>query len=112
MVEIGAHTVDHTLLAALDPTQQREQILSDKRALEQICGREMETFSYPYGSLSDYTDATVEIVREAGFRGACSNHLGVVKPWTDPYRLPRRIVRDYGAEVFSANLEEWFANRG
>src|SRR5665647_712908 len=73
-----------------------------------VVGRPITWFSYPYGKLSDYTHETVSIVREGGFSGACSNHLGVVKPWTDVHRLPRVIVRDLEASEFAGLLEGWF----
>jgi hypothetical protein len=49
----------------------------------------------------------VSIVREVGFSGACSNHPGVVKPWTDCFRIPRNLVRDWDADTFAARLEGW-----
>jgi len=107
-VEVGAHTVNHAVLSAKNTAQQRAEIGCDKEALQEICGHPIALFSYPYGSLSDYTDETVSIVRESGFSGACSNHLGVVKPWTDIYRLPRVTVRDLEASAFAELLEGWF----
>ena len=53
----------------------------------------------------------MRIVREAGFAGACSNHLGVVKPWTDPFRLPRNIVRDVDADTLARQIDGWFRGR-
>lgn len=108
LVAVGAHTVSHPVLSALPVAEQRSEILCDKTSLEAICGRALATFSYPFGGLSDYTDETVRIVTDAGFSGACSNHPGVVKPWTDPYRLPRNLVRDWDAETFSAKMRGWF----
>jgi len=107
-VEVGAHTVNHPVLSARSADEQRIEIGYDKAALQELCGRPITWFSYPHGSLSDYTDETVSIVSEDGFSGACSNHLGVVKPWTDVYRLPRVIVRDLEASEFAGLLEGWF----
>lgn len=107
-VEVGAHTVNHPVLSARSADEQRIEIGCDKEALEELCGRPITWFSYPYGKLSDYTHETVSIVREGGFSGACSNHLGVVKPWTDVHRLPRVIVRDLEASEFAGLLEGWF----
>jgi len=108
LVEVGAHTANHPVLAQRTPNEQRGEILTDRDSLATICARSMRTFSYPYGGLTDYTDETVEIVRDAGFVGACSNHPGIVKPWTDAYRLPRNLVRDWGAQELSARLKRWF----
>jgi len=108
IVEVGAHTVNHPVLARRTREEQRLEILTDRDSLETMCNRPIRTFSYPYGGLNDYTDETVELVREGGFVGACSNHPGVVKPWTDAYRLPRNLVRDWDAQELAARLKRWF----
>jgi peptidoglycan/xylan/chitin deacetylase (PgdA/CDA1 family) len=108
VVDVGAHTRNHTVLSARTLQEQTEEILADRDDLAAICGREMRTFSYPYGALTDYTDETVRLVREAGFSGACSNHPGVVKPWTDPFRVPRNLVRDWDAQTLADRIEGWF----
>jgi peptidoglycan/xylan/chitin deacetylase (PgdA/CDA1 family) len=111
VVEVGAHTLDHPVLSALTLDEQRAEILGDRDAIAAMCGRPMRTFSYPYGDLDDYTDETVGIVRSSGFSGACANHLRVVKPWTDPFRLPRNIVRDWDAPTLAGRIETWFRER-
>jgi len=107
VVDVGAHTVHHAVLSALGLEEQRAEIVEDSDALAAICGRAMRVFSYPYGGLDDYSDDTVRLAREAGFSGACSNHTGVVKPWTDPFRLPRNVVRDWSAADLSDKIEGW-----
>jgi len=108
LVDIGAHTLHHPVLSARSLAEQRNEILNDRDALASMCGRPMRTFSYPYGGLTDYSEETVAIVRGAGFDGACSNHPGIVKPWTDAYRLPRCVVRDWDANTLAEKLEGWF----
>lgn len=110
-VEVGVHTANHTVLSALTLDEQRAEILGGRDAIAAMCGRPMRTFSYPHGGLDDYTDETVGIVRDSGFAGACSNHLRVVKPWADPFRLPRNTVRDWDAEALANRIEAWFRER-
>lgn len=107
-VDIGAHTVNHTVLAALDDEAQRGEIRTSKDVLSKLCGRPVSTFSYPYGGPADYTPRTTALVREAGFVGACANHPGVVKPWTDAFRIPRILVRDWDGERFGREMKSWF----
>jgi peptidoglycan/xylan/chitin deacetylase (PgdA/CDA1 family) len=109
VVEVGAHSVNHLRLSAQGVDEQRDEITADRDALASMCGRPMRSFSYPYGDLDSYTGETVAIVRDAGFEGACSNHLGVVKPWTDPFRLPRIIVRDSSADALAEQIEGWLS---
>ena len=51
-------------------------------------------------SPAHYTDDTVRLVREAGFRLACTGEAGVVTRWTDPFRLPRLHVTDCDGDQF------------
>jgi peptidoglycan/xylan/chitin deacetylase (PgdA/CDA1 family) len=107
-ISVGAHTRSHQLLAASGVDEQRSEILEDRDALVTLCGHAIDSFSYPYGALGDYTDETVAIVRGAGFTHACANHPAVVKPWTDPFRIPRNVVFDWDATTFAAKLKGWF----
>lgn len=110
-IDVGGHTIDHEVLSALTLDAQKLQISKDRATLAELCGHDIGLFSYPYGGLSDYTDDTVAIVQQTGYAGACSNHPGIVKPWTNPYRVPRLLVRNWDAEEFTSNLESWFHGR-
>ncbi|MBE0417463.1 MAG: polysaccharide deacetylase family protein [Coriobacteriia bacterium] len=107
-VDLGGHTVSHQMLSARSADEQRIEIAADRAALAEMLGHAPRLFSYPYGSLDSYTAETVDIVRETGYEGACSNHPGVVKPWTDPYRIPRYLVRDWDAETLAERIDGWF----
>ena len=107
-IRVGGHTRTHQVLSALGSAEQLAEIIEDRDSLVHMCGRPIDSFSYPFGTLDDYTDETVSIVRTAGYTHACSNHPGVVKPWTDPYRIPRNVVFDWDAKTFAAKLQGWF----
>jgi peptidoglycan/xylan/chitin deacetylase (PgdA/CDA1 family) len=107
LVEVGAHTVTHPVLHALPADEQRTEIRQSKASLEEILGRPVTSFSYPYGTRADYSAATVALVREAGFRCACSNFPGAVRPAADPFQLPRLVVRDWDGDQFAKQLWEW-----
>lgn len=109
--EVGGHTRDHEVLSALSADRQRETIVSDKAALEASCGRAIDLFSYPFGGPEDFDDVSVSQVRQAAFAGACANYPGPVKPWTDRYRIPRYVVRDWTAHELSRRLHAWFSGR-
>jgi len=110
-VEIGAHSADHDVLALRTRVTQRDSIARDKAALEAICGRRIESFSYPYGGRDDYSGATVRTVNDFGFRLACANTPGIVKAWTNRFRLPRFVVRDWDGDTLAANIERWLGRR-
>jgi peptidoglycan/xylan/chitin deacetylase (PgdA/CDA1 family) len=107
LVDIGAHTVTHPVLAALSMADQRTEIQQSKVQLEEIVGQPVTTFAYPYGKLHDYTKETVSLLRQAGFTCACLNVDGVVRRAADPYALPRIFVPDCDGETFARLLSEW-----
>ena len=107
LVDIGAHTITHSLLSARTSATQREEIQRSKIHLEEILGSPVTSFAYPYGGKSTYTAETVALVREAGFACACSVSAGVVRRNADPFRLPRLHVQDWDGEEFSQVLSRW-----
>jgi peptidoglycan/xylan/chitin deacetylase (PgdA/CDA1 family) len=110
LVEIGAHTVTHPVLSAISVDAQFTEIQQSKTDLEEILGFPVTSFAYPFGSRSDYTEATVAATRHAGFRRACSNFPGLVGPNADVYQLPRFLVRDWDGEEFSRRLSDWLSS--
>jgi peptidoglycan/xylan/chitin deacetylase (PgdA/CDA1 family) len=107
----GAHTRNHPALNRLAPAEQREEILAGKRMLEAAIGRPVRAFAYPYGSPWDVTPDTVGLVRDAGFAAACANTPGPVDAESDPFWLPRCLVRDWDSEEFARRLRECFRPR-
>jgi peptidoglycan/xylan/chitin deacetylase (PgdA/CDA1 family) len=107
-VTIGAHTVSHTPLSVLSEEQQREEIVSSKLQLETLLGTEIRVFSYPFGRKCDYNRASVRICREEGFVKAASNFPGQVHRWTDPYQLPRQLVRNWEIDTFAARVKDFW----
>ncbi len=95
LIEVGAHTIDHPILATLSLEEQRRQICQSREDLQRWVGQPVQSFSYPYGTRSSYTQATVDAVADAGFTCACSNFTGALSRGADPYQLPRMLVRDW-----------------
>jgi peptidoglycan/xylan/chitin deacetylase (PgdA/CDA1 family) len=104
LIEVGAHTVTHPVLSHLPAERQREEVAGSKRQLEEIVGRPVSSFAYPYGAATDFDETTVSVVREAGFGRACANVPGRVTRQTDPFRLPRLVVRDYDGDELARRL--------
>jgi len=105
---VGAHTQSHTALSALTQEQQRKEILKSKQDLENIIGKEITTFSYPFGRKSDYNRTSVALCREAGFKKAASNFSGQVHRWTDPFQLPRHLVRNWDVNDFAVEMNKFW----
>jgi len=52
LVQIGSHTRTHPMLARLPEQQVREELAASRKMLEEIIGREVKLFSFPYGSFN------------------------------------------------------------
>lgn len=108
LVTIGAHTVTHARLSSLTPVAQAEEISASKRQLEAWLAREIKVFSYPFGRRCDYTHDTVALCRKVGFTKAAANFAGQTHSWSDPYQVPRHLVRNWPLDVFAAKLREFW----
>ena len=108
-VTIGAHGMTHTPLAVLAEEAQRQEISGSKRELEELLGQQVTVFAYPFGGRGQYDGTTRRLCREAGFRRAATTLPGQVHRWTDPWQLPRQLVRDWDAQTFAARLEGFWA---
>jgi peptidoglycan/xylan/chitin deacetylase (PgdA/CDA1 family) len=107
VVTIGAHTVDHVRLCGRQKQEQVENITASRTDLEQFLGRPVSQFAYPFGRKDDFDDNSVDAVRSANFATACTTLPGTARSSTDPYRLPRRLVMNWGRHRFQAQLQRW-----
>lgn len=106
-IDVGAHTVTHPALSTLSIAKQRDEIMSSKSQLEEILGRPVHSFAYPYGKPSDYSADTTNLVRESGFLCACVNFAGVVERSTGMYELPRVHVPNLDQGRFAEWIAKW-----
>lgn len=89
-LEIGAHTVNHPILACLDEARARQEIVESRETLENITSQPVTSFAYPNGKFGkDYGHHHVAMVKEAGFCVAVSTQQGVAKRNGDFFQLPR-----------------------
>jgi peptidoglycan/xylan/chitin deacetylase (PgdA/CDA1 family) len=86
---LGAHTVNHPILARVSRQRAWTEILGSRTMIEAACGKAPRAFAYPNGGLDDYTAATTRLVREAGFTCAVTTTFGMNTPATSPYELRR-----------------------
>lgn len=108
LVQIGAHSITHPVLAIQPLEMQRKEIVESKKYLEDIVERPVSSFCYPHGGVEDVGEETVRLVREGGYEIACSTVRTPVTRYSNPYWLPRYVVRDYDVEEFAYQLSRWF----
>lgn len=100
-INIGAHSVSHPLLSHLPAKKQYDEMHGSKAWLEDVIGRPVSSFAYPYG---DFNDASLIAARDARFKHACTcipDHLDTA---TDVYRLPRIEIQDGDGDHFSKSF--------
>jgi peptidoglycan/xylan/chitin deacetylase (PgdA/CDA1 family) len=103
--DIGSHTMTHPFLAKIPRQQAREEITASRKKLEDLFGRPVVHFCYPYG---DWSPEVRDLVAEAGYATASTTESGINDPATDRFALRR-----FTARYPSRNLKAiWFRLRG
>jgi len=104
LIDIGSHTVSHQSLGRISPEQQSDELMQSKKALEEITGQPVRSFSYPNGITS--ADSP-RIASELGYTIGCTSREGVVSSSSNPYLLPRLWVGNWDGERFAKWLRLW-----
>jgi len=100
-IEIGAHTVTHSRLSTLSEKDQEFEILESQKCLERITGKKINLFSYPFGTLQDFSQTSMDILSRNNFKAGIANISGNVKEDTNIFLIPRFLVRNWDGEKFS-----------
>lgn len=105
-MQIGAHTVNHPILARLEAAAARDEIARGKAQLESILGEPVRLFAYPNGRpRQDYGARDVQLVRELGFLAAVCTAPGAAGGAVDfPFELPRFTPWDREGWRFGSRL--------
>lgn len=109
VISIGAHTVSHPSLAGLDRETQEREIGTSINTLSQILQKEIILFSYPFGDPQrDVNKETINICRKAGIRKAATTENALWNPTVNSYRIPRKVVRDWGVAEFEQKITDYW----
>jgi peptidoglycan/xylan/chitin deacetylase (PgdA/CDA1 family) len=103
LVTIGSHTLSHANLPGLSKANTQKEIRESKVILEQVTGKKVSLFAYPYGAVNE---AVIEQVREAGYEAAVGTAKGTLHGKNSLFRLSRIRVGNYAGELFRKILEE------
>jgi len=104
LIEIGCHTVSHPMLSRVSISEQRAEIAESKEVLERLTGQPIDGFAFPHRSICE---TSTQIVRDVGFKYACSGEADIVWRRTNPFSLPRVWVPNCTGEVFLKRLNRW-----
>lgn len=103
--DIGSHTLTHPYLSRLTVPEARREIVDSRKKLEDLFGRKIEHFCYPYG---DWNESVGQLVREAGYQTACTTVPGVNSAADSAFALKRLTAR-YPSRNLKALWSRWRA---
>lgn len=105
---IGAHTHLHPSLGALSYDEQLNEINESKQILEELLKEKITHFSYPFGTIHDYNQDSINICKQLDFELVAANYPSIANRKSNPYCFPRFLVRDWNVSEFSHQLNSFF----
>lgn len=93
--DIGAHTVTHADLGAIDVAEAEREIIGSRDRIARELGSRPEHFAYPFGGERNVREETRALVADAGFRSCVSCHGGSNACVDDPYALRRLPIASW-----------------
>lgn len=78
LVTVGAHTVNHPMLAKLPEKAARSEMELSRSVIEATLGKRPEHLSYPFGDVTSAGPREFALARELGFKTAVTTRPGVV----------------------------------
>jgi len=88
-ISFGSHTMTHPILTRVSLGTAGKEIFESKRIIEEKIGKPVITFAYPNGEAMDFNAQIKNLVKEAGYKVACTTIYGSNNCDTDPYELRR-----------------------
>ncbi|NNE63003.1 MAG: polysaccharide deacetylase family protein [Gammaproteobacteria bacterium] len=89
LIEIGGHTVTHPNVALCSEPELRSEIKKGKQRLEELLGKPVRWFAYPFGGKGSFNTAAKKSVIDFGFKGAVTLQPGIANRLTDQFEIPR-----------------------
>jgi peptidoglycan/xylan/chitin deacetylase (PgdA/CDA1 family) len=87
--EIGSHTMSHRSVTSLGRAELTAELVDSKKMIEDITGKQVTSFAYPFGTLRDFDARSGDALREAGYSLAFTSQHGAVEEGIDPMFVPR-----------------------
>lgn len=89
-VEIGSHTRSHLDLGKVtDPLVLADEVIIASQELEELIGRKVRYFAFPYGMYSNLNSTVFKMLKEHGYLGACSAYGGWNEIGGDAFHIER-----------------------
>jgi peptidoglycan/xylan/chitin deacetylase (PgdA/CDA1 family) len=93
--ELAGHTRTHADLGRVaDSDTLYDEMVGGARELEDLVGRPVSYFAFPYGQYANLSLEAFGLAKEAGFAGVCSAYGGFNFPGDDEFHIQRFAVDD------------------
>src|SRR5260221_8394002 len=80
LASIGAHTINHVMLAKWPVGEAREEMKRSREVIEAAIGVRCEHFAFPVGDKGSAGAREFQLARELGFKTAVTTRPGVLYP--------------------------------
>lgn len=90
--EIGSHGSTHTAFSRMTENEQYNELANSKIFLEDLLGKKITSFCYPYGGKSSYNTKTLELLRQLEYQNAISvepRDISYTDIELNPFEIPR-----------------------
>jgi peptidoglycan/xylan/chitin deacetylase (PgdA/CDA1 family) len=108
LVQIGGHTINHYSFKNISLEQQNIELEGAKDQLEKWINAKINTFSYPFG---DYTEESEGLVKNAGYKVACTTSPHCYGEGYTSFYVPRFEVHDWNGNALGDKINSWIINR-
>jgi len=93
--EIGSHTCTHPRLNRLGREEVRRELSDSRKILEDLIGKKMEFFAYPFGDDSTTDPEIQKLIAESGYKIGLMNITGINRDLKNPYYMFRTHISEY-----------------
>jgi len=91
----GGHTHTHTILSALSKEEAEKEIITNKKMLESLTGKQCLFFAYPNGGAGDFSDIHKNILKSSGYKVGFSLTQYRSYVAQDPFDISRFHISPY-----------------
>ncbi len=108
-IEIGSHTVTHADMPSLSMQQLQHECTLSKETLQQMLGRSVNSFAYPYGKL---TAQVKSVVAESGYTFGVATNSGPLAIDEDRFEIRRIQVFPWTNQFgFWKKTQSWYLKK-
>jgi peptidoglycan/xylan/chitin deacetylase (PgdA/CDA1 family) len=87
--EIGSHSMHHRSMTSLTGPELAADLSDSRKALEDIVGKPVTSFAYPFGTLRDFDARVARALADAGYALGFTSQHGAISPGQSPQMAPR-----------------------